>query len=73
MSTSTGQSVSANVDSRQCALTGMCKRIAPQVFDLPDDSDVAVVIKDPVTDPTEIALVEEAEQACPTMAISLSH
>jgi ferredoxin len=65
------QSVSVSVDESLCAASAMCKRIAPQVFDLPEDADTAVVLQSPVTDPELIKLVEEAEQGCPTVAILL--
>ncbi len=57
------------VDEELCAASAMCKRLAPQVFDLPDDADTAVVLQPTVTDPEVIVLVEEAEGACPTLAI----
>ena len=65
------QSVSVSIDETLCAASAMCKRIAPQVFDLPEDADTAVVLQSPVTDPDVIKLVEEAEQGCPTLAILL--
>jgi ferredoxin len=68
---SAGPSLHVSVDRDFCAASGVCTGIAPKVFDLPADSDVAVVISDPVTDLEQIALVEEAEQSCPTAAISL--
>jgi ferredoxin len=65
------ESVSVSVDETLCAASAMCKRIAPQVFHLPDAADTAVVLQSPVTDPELIKLAEEAEQGCPTMAILL--
>jgi ferredoxin len=67
----TSESVNVSVDENLCAASAMCKRIAPQVFDLPDDADTAVVLQSTVTDPEQIKLAEEAEQACPTLAIQL--
>jgi ferredoxin len=63
--------VTVSVDQLFCAASGMCKKVAPQVFDLPDDSDSAVVLVNPVTDPEQVARAKEAEQSCPTAAISL--
>ena len=65
------QSVSVSVDETLCAASAMCKRIAPKVFALPEDADTAVVLESSLTDPELIALAEEAEQGCPTMAILL--
>jgi ferredoxin len=69
MEASAGESVKVRIDENLCAASAMCKRIAPQVFDLPDDADTAVVLQETVTDPEQIKLVEEAEQSCPTLAV----
>jgi len=68
---STGNSVKITINQDVCAATGECTRTAPKVFDIPEDSDTAVVIMDLVSDPEQIALVEEAAQFCPTGSISL--
>jgi ferredoxin len=57
------------VDEELCAASAMCKRLAPQIFDMPDDADTAVVLQPAIDDPELIELAEEAEGACPTLAI----
>ncbi len=64
-------SVRVKVNPDLCALTGECTRTAPSVFEIRDDSDYAVVIMDEVSDPEQIALVQEAAQFCPTGSISV--
>ncbi len=64
-------SVHLSVDPELCAASAMCKRIAPQLFDLPDDADTAVVLQEVVDDPELVKLAEEAESGCPTLAIVL--
>ena len=64
-------SIHISVDPELCAASAMCKRIAPQLFDLPDDADTAVVLQKTVDDPALVALAEEAESGCPTLAIVL--
>ena len=55
------------VDAELCSLCGVCADLAPDVFEMGDDS--AVVIADPVpADQEESAL--EAEEDCPEGAIS---
>lgn len=71
MEGSADQPLHVTVDENLCAASATCKRIAPQVFDLSDDADTAIVLQTPVTDPAQIALTEEAEESCPTMAILL--
>jgi ferredoxin len=68
---STEKAVSVKVDSDFCAASAVCTRIAPKVFEIPEGSDVAVVLTNPVTDPEQIALVNDAEQSCPTASISV--
>jgi ferredoxin len=64
-------SVHVRVDEELCAASAMCKRLAPQIFDLPDDADTAIVLQPVLDDPAAIALAEETASACPTMAILL--
>jgi ferredoxin len=61
-----------SVDAELCAASAMCKRVAPQVFDLPDDADTAIVLMPVVSDPEQVALAREAEESCPTQAILIA-
>jgi ferredoxin len=61
--------IEVRVDEELCAASAMCKRLAPQIFDLPDDADTSIVLQPTLEDPELIALAEEAESACPTLAI----
>lgn len=49
----------------------MCTNIAPELFELPDGADVAVVLMTEVTDPALIELAEAAESVCPTLAVRI--
>jgi ferredoxin len=60
--------VRITIDARECAATGFCTRIAPDVFRLPDPTGPAAVVA-PGAD--RLAAVLEAEAACPTGAISV--
>ena len=57
------------IDDDLCAASAMCQRIAPAIFDVPDDADWAQVLLPVLTDPGQIALAREAADACPTGAI----
>ena len=57
------------IDDDLCAASAMCQRIAPTIFDVPDDADWAQVLLPVLTDPDQIALAREAADACPTGAI----
>lgn len=59
------------VDAELCAASAMCQSIAPGLLAMPDDADTAIVLRSPVTDPADVALAEEAADACPTRAILL--
>ncbi len=59
------------IDEDCCAASAMCQRIAPQIFSMPDDADTAILLMDVVSDPAQIALAREAEEACPTRAIDV--
>jgi ferredoxin len=61
-----------SVDDELCAASALCKRIAPRVFDLPDDADTAIVLMPVVSDPEQVALTRDAEESCPTQAIVLA-
>jgi ferredoxin len=61
--------IHVSVDDELCAASAMCKRLAPQIFDLPDDADTAIVLQPTIEDPELIALAEEVQGACPTLAI----
>lgn len=59
----------AEVDPRQCALTGYCVEVAPELFRLGDEH--AEVLTESIDDPTLRELAIEAESLCPTSAIRL--
>ncbi len=61
--------IEVRVDEELCAASAMCKRLAPRIFDLPDDADTAIVLQPVIEDPERIKLAEEAESGCPTLAI----
>jgi ferredoxin len=61
-----------SIDDELCAASALCKRIAPQIFDLPDDADTAIVLMPVVGDPEHVALARDAEESCPTQAILLA-
>ncbi|MFG1608014.1 ferredoxin [Actinoplanes sp. NPDC049265] len=56
------------IDTARCNGHGECVIEAPDVFDLPDDSDVAVV-REESPDDTRRAEVERAAAMCPVTAI----
>ena len=59
----------AEVDPRQCALTGYCVEVAPQLFRLGDEhAEVRIASID---DPALREPAIEAESLCPTAAIRL--
>lgn len=66
------QTVGVAVDAQRCVATGLCCRLAPRVFALPDDAGTAVVLLADLTDPELIAQAEQAEEECPNEAILLS-
>jgi ferredoxin len=59
----------AEVDPRQCALTGYCVEVAPELFRLGDE--YAEVLAESIDDPGSRELAIEAESLCPTAAIRL--
>ena len=65
-------STTVSVDPRACALQGYCERIAPEVFELRAGERASHVRRETVEGAELEALVEEAEAACPTRAITLT-
>ena len=59
----------AEVDPRQCALTGYCVEVAPELFRLGDEH--AEVLTGSIDDLRSRELAIEAESLCPTAAIRL--
>jgi ferredoxin len=57
-----------SVDPELCQCTGFCVRIAPAIFSLPPDAQIAHVILDQ-PGPEYAESAREAEDACPTNAI----
>lgn len=64
--------MSVVVDGARCAASGMCAQIAPRVFSLDHEGPTAHVITEALQDEDEIRLAQEAERACPTLAITVS-
>lgn len=58
------------VDESLCAMHGDCVVEAPELFDLGDDDDVAVVLQ-PSPDASMRPLAERAAAACPVRAIRI--
>lgn len=58
------------VDTARCQAYGVCVAINPQLFDLPDDTMVAHVLRDELSDEDQRD-VEEAIYGCPAQAIAL--
>lgn len=58
------------VDVKKCLAYGVCVMTEPRIFTLPDDEDVASVIRQPIA-PDEWQGVNDAMVQCPTGAISL--
>jgi ferredoxin len=54
----------AEVDPRQCVLTGYCVEVAPELFRLGDEH--AEVLAESIDDPGSRELAIEAESLCPT-------
>jgi ferredoxin len=59
------------LDGSKCQGYGLCLGIAPDVFDMPDGSPVAVLLRAEVSH-GELAAMQEAVRNCPAGAISLS-
>jgi ferredoxin len=58
-----------HLDQSICEQTGFCVRIAPKVFGFEGEK---VVVLDPSSDAVDADLLREAEQLCPTGAITLT-
>ena len=58
-----------NVNLRACEATGYCVQLVPSVFDLPDGGEL--VVDHEAAQRVELAELREAEQMCPTTAISI--
>jgi ferredoxin len=57
------------VDEAICQGHGLCQRAAPEVFQLPDDLEHAIVLRDPI--PAHLsASAERALEDCPEQAIA---
>ncbi|WP_134431236.1 ferredoxin [Mycobacterium ulcerans] len=56
------------VDRDRCEGNAVCLGIAPDIFDLDDDDDYAVVKTDPIP-PDQEALAEQAIAECPRAAL----
>lgn len=65
------EGVRVSVDADSCVASALCKRLAPKMFDLPRNSETAVVLTPEVTAPADIALAWEAKDGCPGMAIDV--
>ncbi len=58
------------LDSGLCDAHGDCVVVAPDLFDLGDDDDVAtLLVAEP--DPSQYAKAREAADACPVQAIRI--
>ena len=58
------------VDGNRCEANAVCVGLAPKVFELPDDSDVALVRVDEPDDALR-AQVEATVNNCPRAAITI--
>ena len=58
------------VDESRCEANAVCVGLAPEVFELPDDSEVARVLVDEPDDALR-ARVESAVINCPRAAITI--
>ncbi len=59
----------AHVNREDCIGCELCTQICPEVFEM-DDEQIAIVIKDPVPPEAEDS-AKEAEESCPTSAITI--
>ncbi|MCV7032533.1 ferredoxin [Mycobacterium sherrisii] len=58
------------LDERLCAVHGECVIEAPEIFDLGDDDDTAIILQDSPSESYRVA-VERAAAACPVGAITI--
>lgn len=57
------------VDYARCDSTGVCERIAPEVFGIDEDDVLQVLVEN--LGPRQRLDAEEAARACPKLAISV--
>jgi ferredoxin len=67
MPAGTGDRLQVTIDPLQCARTGYCVEVVPDVFALVEDGPTVVVDPDPAAERLEE--LREAEGLCPTQAI----
>jgi ferredoxin len=60
-----------NVDYDVCASTGTCVQICPEVFEIRSDGYLYLLIEGDIPDELT-AKVKDAEESCPTGAISVT-
>lgn len=60
-----------HLDTSLCEAHGQCVLVAPALFDLGDDDEVATVL-DEHPGPQRLGQAKAAVQACPVAAISLT-
>ncbi|MFW6164236.1 MAG: ferredoxin [Planctomycetota bacterium] len=60
----------AAIDEDLCTACGTCPEVCPEVFELPDDAEVARVKVDEVPSAL-VAKAREAAEECPVDAISI--
>jgi ferredoxin len=58
------------VDRVRCTGLGVCESLAEHVFQLTDDGDL-VLLKEDITNDTDLDLVRSAVVGCPTEALTL--
>jgi ferredoxin len=58
------------VDRERCVGSGTCEALAPDVFEVDDDG--ALLVHRPQPAAAELDGVEDAVQACPTRALTLT-
>jgi ferredoxin len=58
------------IDRRKCLAYGVCAMTAPDLFELPEDEDVAQLVRQPQT-PREWQSAHEAAAGCPASAIAI--
>ena len=66
-----GTRLEVTLDGTKCQGYGLCLGIAPDVFDIPTGSPVAVLLRLRASE-DERAKLEEAVRSCPAQAISLT-
>jgi ferredoxin len=66
-----GTRLEVTLDGTKCQGYGLCLGIAPEVFDIPGGSPVAILIRTTASE-DERAQLEEAVRSCPAQAISVT-